>query len=206
MSFPGALLAVAATALWSMTRATRESGVHAFSAGSSSLFRDTAPSGVISLFLSTKAYLSNLFHRQDKAFARCDSVQFLGSCEPARLLFVGSNEPEQSWGKAIEDVPGFKVSFATDYRELWLLPGREIPDIVVLLPALSLSELDDVSRFIRQRWAEVRILVVREGENFLDDALYDDRMLPGENVNALLARFFQLARQIDFWRFQDGDR
>ena len=206
MSFPGALLAVAATAFWSVTGTTRESGVHALSANSPSLFRNTAPSRMFSLFLSTKAYLSNLFHRPGKAFARCESVQFLGLCEPVHLLFVGQGESDLSWNKVIEDVPGFKVSLVADCRDLWLLPDCGAPDIVVLLPALSLSELDDASRFIRQRWSGVRILVVREGENFLEDALYDDRVFPRESADVLFSRIFQLARQIDFWRFEDGDR
>jgi hypothetical protein len=70
------------------------------------------------------------------------------------------------------------------------LSSCSIPEpicLAVLHHRLSASELDDASRTIRRRWPRARILVIREGENFLDDALYDDQVAPPIVTGGLLA-------------------
>ena len=40
---------------------------------------------------------------------------------------------------------------------------------------------------VRHRWPSARILVVRDDVQFLEDALYDHRVMPGINPEALLS-------------------
>jgi hypothetical protein len=58
------------------------------------------------------------------------------------------------------------------------MPEAERVDAAILHSTLTPLELDDASRLIRRRWPAARILVIREGSEFLDDALYDDRVFP----------------------------
>jgi hypothetical protein len=75
---------------------------------------------------------------------------------------------------------------ATGSRELWLLPKHVDVDAAILHCTLSSLELEDASRFIRRQWPSARILVIRAGSEFLDDALYDDRVLPAVASQVLL--------------------
>ena len=59
-------------------------------------------------------------------------------------------------------------------------------DVAVLQATLSLDDLQETSRQIRQRWPKVRILIVRGEASCIDDALYDDRVEPAINPEHLL--------------------
>ena len=73
-----------------------------------------------------------------------------------------------------------------DLRELWVIPKHETLDVAILHDTISSFELDEACRFIRHQWPSAKILVIRAGENFLDDALYDDRVMPGASAGVLL--------------------
>jgi hypothetical protein len=88
---------------------------------------------------------------------------------------------------ALLDGPNSRLSIAPDYRMLWAIPKQESIQVVILYNTLSSFELDDASRFIRRRWPHARILVVRHGEEFLDDALYDVRVVSNVDRQVLLA-------------------
>jgi hypothetical protein len=94
---------------------------------------------------------------------------------------------------ALLDGPNSRLSIAPDYRMLWVIPKQESIQVVILHNTLSLFELDDASRFIRRRWPHARILVLRRGEGFLDDALYDDRLAPTVVPEVLLTAIERLA-------------
>jgi hypothetical protein len=89
------------------------------------------------------------------------------------------------------------LSIAPDCRDLWVIPKQESIQVAILHHTLSLFELEDASRFIRQRWPHARILVLRKGEGFLDDGLYDERVAPDVAPAVLLMTIEQLTRE---WR------
>ena len=144
--------------------------------------------------------------KKSGGFARGVIEHFYGAAEPARILFIGELISEPLWGAALEDAVDFNVSFAPDPGTLWSFSFTEAPDIAVLLDTLSAASLGEICRLIRHRWPHARILVVRAGENFLDDALYDDRILPRESVEALLEKVFRVARLFRCGRLHDDGR
>jgi hypothetical protein len=105
---------------------------------------------------------------------------------------------------ALLNGPGFRLSIAPDYRELWRIPKQEAVQVAILHNTLSTFELDDVSRFIRQRWPHARILVVRNGEGFLEDALYDVRVLSNVDREVLVATIERLIGGLNEWRSIDA--
>jgi hypothetical protein len=106
---------------------------------------------------------------------------------------------------ALLNGPRFSLYIATDYRELWAIPKHETIQVVILHNTLSSFELDDASRFIRQRWPHARILVVRNGEGFLDDALYDVRVVSNVDREVLRATFERLIGDWHEWRSRDAE-
>jgi hypothetical protein len=106
-----------------------------------------------------------------------DSLHIL-SVGPASLSILVSDALSGYWK--------CQLMVATGSRELWLLPKHEDVDAAILHCTLSSLELEDASRFIRRQWPSARILVIRAGSEFLDDALYDDRVLPAVASQVLL--------------------
>lgn len=87
---------------------------------------------------------------------------------------------------ALFELPSFRLSIVRNYPELWMIPKQESVHIVILHNTFSAPELEDASRFIRRRWPQARILLVRAGPDLLDDALYDDRVAPTVAPEVLL--------------------
>jgi hypothetical protein len=79
------------------------------------------------------------------------------------------------------------ISAAANYRELCAISTQEPCDVAVLQSTLSRSDLQESASLVRRRWPSARILVVRDNAQFLEDALYDHRVLPGINPEALLS-------------------
>jgi hypothetical protein len=73
-----------------------------------------------------------------------------------------------------------------DYRELWVIPKHEVFHVAILHDTLSPFELDEACRFIRRQWPHTRILVICAGEDFLEDSLYEDRVMPDASPEALI--------------------
>ncbi len=103
------------------------------------------------------------------------------------ILCVGPVDHSYMVHDVLLKVPDSRLSVATDYRELWAIPKRETIHVVILHDTLSTFELEKVCRFTREQWPSAGILVVREGEGFLDDELYDDRVMPTVTPEVLLA-------------------
>jgi hypothetical protein len=108
------------------------------------------------------------------------------------VLIVGSMESNNVVRCALLGEPNLTISIVADYRELWTIPNREIIHLVILNVTLTTFELEASSRLIRQRWPRTKILVVRHGEGFLEDALYDDRVKVGDTQEALRGRIGRL--------------
>jgi hypothetical protein len=123
--------------------------------------------------------------------------------KPIHVLFVGPLD----FGSMVHDAllcgPNSRLSIAPDYRELWVIPKQESIQVVVLHSTLSSFELDDATRFIRQRWPHTRILVIRSSEGSLDDALYDDRVAPTVEPEVLLTTIERLTGRWREWRSRD---
>lgn len=117
------------------------------------------------------------------------------------VLSVGPMDRGSLVHDALLEVPDFRLSIATDYRELWVIPKQESIHVVILHSTFSSFELEDASRFIRQRWPQAKILIVRCGEGFLDDALYDDRVAPPVSPKVLLSAMERLTGERDGRRF-----
>jgi hypothetical protein len=65
-------------------------------------------------------------------------------------------------------------------------------DVAVLGEALSTEKLTEMAHLVRQRWPRTDILAVSAKPLQIDDALYDDRILPGYSAKVLLAEVFRL--------------
>jgi len=108
------------------------------------------------------------------------------------VLTVGSMESGNVVRCALLGEPNLTISIVANYRELWTIPNQETFHLVVLNMTLSAFELEASSRLIRQRWPRSKILVVRQGEGFLEDALYDDRVTLGDTPEFLRDRIKRL--------------
>jgi hypothetical protein len=89
---------------------------------------------------------------------------------------------------------GYILAAAHGYRDLCQPEMREDCEVAVLHPTLSHSELIEVAHFIRRRWPRARIIMIRTEEWWIEDALYDDRVVPGVNPELLLATVDRVAR------------
>jgi hypothetical protein len=65
-------------------------------------------------------------------------------------------------------------------------------DVAVLGETLSKEKLIGTARLIRRRWPQAHILAVSEKPLDIDDALYDDRILPGYDARVLVAEVLRL--------------
>lgn len=108
------------------------------------------------------------------------------------VLIVGPMESGSLVRSALLGEPNLRISIVTDCRELWTIPNQEIIHLFILNKTLSTIELEASSRLIRQRWPRAKVLVVHQGEWFLEDALYDDRVTVGDTQDALRDRIGRL--------------
>jgi len=108
------------------------------------------------------------------------------------VLIIGSMESGNVVRCALLGEPKVTISIVTNYRELWTIPDQETVHLVILNETLSSIELEASCRLIRKRWPRAKILVVRQGEGFLEDGLYDDRVTLADTPEALRARIGHL--------------
>jgi hypothetical protein len=66
-------------------------------------------------------------------------------------------------------------------------------EVAVLHPTLSHGELSEVAHFVRRRWPAAKIVIIRAEEWWIEDALYDDRVVPGSIPELLLATVVRFA-------------
>ena len=125
---------------------------------------------------------------------------------PIHLLSVGRIEPGSLIRDAILDRSDFVISFAKDYRELWIASKEEEVHIVLIHNSLCSFELEEAARLVRRRWPKAQILIIRSGEVALEDVLYDDRLPPPVTPTALLATLSKLSAKPQMGDTGDGDR
>jgi len=108
------------------------------------------------------------------------------------VLIVGPMDSGNKVRSALLGESNLTISIVTNYLELWTIPNQEFIHLVILNKTLSTFELDASSRLVRQRWPRAKILVVHQGEGFLEDALYDDRVKVGDTPEVLRDRIGRL--------------
>jgi hypothetical protein len=151
----------------------------------------------------------NISHKTTEENSR-NANRSLGMGEPwktetAHILSLGPVDHSFVVHDVLLEVPNSRLSIATDCRKLWVLPEKEAFHVVILHDTLALFELEEACRFIRRQWPHTRILVVRRGEGFLDDALYDDRVIPTESPEVLLATIERLIGERHERRFGNAE-
>jgi hypothetical protein len=89
---------------------------------------------------------------------------------------------------------GHALATANDCKDLFRTEMNEGCEVAVLHQTLSQEELVEAAHLIRRRWPAARILIVRPEEWWIDDALYDYRVVPDANPEMLLTAVERLAR------------
>jgi hypothetical protein len=104
-----------------------------------------------------------------------------------RVLSVGSIDRGSMVHDALLEGREFQLSIAMDIIGLRSILEHEEFQLAILHNTLATRELEDACRFIRRQWPHSKILVVRAGQDFLEDALYDERVIPDVAREVLLA-------------------
>jgi DNA-binding response OmpR family regulator len=108
----------------------------------------------------------------------------IGSVEHSYALYDASLQRENS--QAVVAWHCQELRMIHDCRELWVIPRNETVHVAILDDTLSLFELEEACRLIRRQWPATRIVVINARDDSLDDALYDDRVMPGTSAEVLL--------------------
>jgi hypothetical protein len=118
---------------------------------------------------------------------------------PGRLsvLVIGSMELTNLVRDALVLCGRSRLAVAASYWELCSPSLREAAQFQVAILDVSFSdrELRRRAEYIRQRWADAAILLVRDDCDLLDDPLYDERIPAGINPEQLAAVIERLVGQ-----------
>jgi len=109
------------------------------------------------------------------------------------VLSVGPNVPTHVAYNVFLVQHSCTLAVADSCRNLPPASLLEDCDVAVLHHTLAPGELRDAACFVRLRWPKARILLIRAEAWCIDDALYDDRIAPGANPEALLTTIGRLA-------------
>jgi hypothetical protein len=122
-----------------------------------------------------------------------------------QVLFVGRIEPRLV-REAFLDSAHIAVSFADDYRELWVASKEQAVHAVVIQNSLCSFELAEAARLVRARWPGAKILIIRSGEMPLDRGLYDVHLHPPVGGQRLLEHISDLVNSSDEGGHDSGNR
>ena len=118
---------------------------------------------------------------------------------PGRLsvLVIGSMELTNLVRDALVLCGRSRLAVAASYWELCSPSLREAAQFQVAILDVSFSdrELRRRAEYIRRRWANTAILLVRDDCDLLDDLLYDERIPAGINPEQLAAVIERLVGQ-----------
>lgn len=148
----------------------------------------------------------NSFRNLPKSDYRSDIANSRQNRDSTHIVSIGSLDDGCLVHDAIIGRSDFRLSIATDYPELWTIPEKEVVDFAILHNSLSSIGLDDSCRFIRRHWPLARILVLRNGQDFLEDALFDSCIEPNIDPIILLAVIEQLHAERRHRRSGNGQR
>jgi hypothetical protein len=109
-----------------------------------------------------------------------------------RVLSVGLKQClDMAYGSLLLGRP-CEITRVMQRGKLDAMQADEDYDVVVLGEALSQATLIEVASLTRRRWPQAQILAVSGKPLEIDDALYDDRILPGYGAKVLAAEVLRL--------------
>jgi hypothetical protein len=109
------------------------------------------------------------------------------------VLFIGVSGPLDPAPDSSLEEHGYVLGVVPVCWDLYKSETLEHCDVAVFLSTLSEPEFVEAAHFIRRRWPLARILIVRSEEWWIDDALYDERVIPAANPFSLLLAIERLA-------------
>ena len=127
------------------------------------------------------------------------------SAETIHILSVGPLDRSFIVHDVALEMPNSRLSIAIDFRELWEIAKQQAIHVAILHETVSSFELEAACQLIRRQWPQAKILVVHRGEGFLDDALYDDRLLPPVALEDLLTTIERLTSERHEWRLGNAE-
>lgn len=113
-----------------------------------------------------------------------------------RVLCIGSEASMRTMYLALFGQRECELVTASTYRELCAISGHETFHIAVLNDSLSREEILGAAQLIRTRWPFAKVLVVSTEPPHIDDALYDDCVVPGMPNTLFLAMLRLLKRHV----------
>jgi len=111
------------------------------------------------------------------------------------VVSVGPIAASDAVCEALLEARDCRLSLATSYCDLWKV-ARDV-DVVLFRQLLFARELREPARFVRHNWPNARILVVCETTEDLQDALYDEQLLPDEIPKVLIAAIESIRAKTD---------
>jgi hypothetical protein len=109
------------------------------------------------------------------------------------VLSVGPVDCGSVVHDALLDGPQFRLTIATELRQLWLIPMQEPVHLVILHHTLSESQLEDARWFVHEWWPQATIMVIRSDMGLLHVALHAENVARPEAPEALLGKIERLA-------------
>jgi hypothetical protein len=116
-----------------------------------------------------------------------------------RILSVGLQQSlDMAYGALLVGRP-CEITRVLHRGDLDTMHASEDYDVAVIGEALSKKKLIETARLIRRRWRQANIVIVSAKPLDIEDALYDDRILPGYSAKVLVA---EVLRLMDAYRRQ----
>jgi hypothetical protein len=116
-----------------------------------------------------------------------------------RILSVGLQQSlDMAYGALLVGRP-CEITRVLHRGDLDTMHASEDYDVAVIGEALSKKKLTETARLIRRRWRQANIVIVSAKPLDIEDALYDDRILPGYSAKVLVA---EVLRLMDAYRQQ----
>ena len=112
----------------------------------------------------------------------------MGTKDIAHVLAIGSIDQHNELHDLLLQLNAVHISALTDYSDLLGFSDEDFVQIAVLFDSISLHELLEATQIIRRKWPKAKIIVIRAGEEFLEDFQYDLRMFPSAKPQELLAQ------------------
>jgi hypothetical protein len=116
-----------------------------------------------------------------------------------RILSVGLQQSlDMAYGALLVGRP-CEITRVLHRGDLDTMHASEDYDVAVIGEALSKKKLIETTRLIRRRWRQANIVIVSAKPLDIENALYDDRILPGYSAKVLVA---EVLRLMDAYRRQ----
>lgn len=102
------------------------------------------------------------------------------------VLCIGSDSESAKLRDLLQTRQRCRLTVVGDYRQLSVLHRAEICEVAVLHGSLAPQELRDSCAWIRHAWPMAQILLLAPAAKSLEDFLYDERLSPEAEPEALL--------------------